>query len=430
MNNFKEIANLLEEIKNTQGTIAKLDLLESHYQKPELQEDLKLVLIHLFDTTITTGIAKKSWNNIKTTKDISFESILGLIRFIQGNNTGKDEIIEQLKYIDLTLKTSEEKQLLYYIATKDVVIGINQKMIQNRLNIFQMFEIMLGSSLKEAKLDTSKDFYLTRKLDGCNITVIKRGSEVSDIVFMTRNGKRKEGLDNLAQEYLSLPNGVYFGEAMYSEEIGDRGAMYRMTVSELNSDKQDKKIVHNIFDMLSLEDWDKRQSTMTYDETFKYVESLLSDVNCPHIQLVEKVFVGQEEFKEIKKHLDQALAKGWEGLMLRYSDSKYEWKRSNNLIKLKQFYSVDLRIIGWEEFKYPNQLGAFIVNYKGNELKVGTGFTAQQRKDFWKDRESYLNKIIEVQAFEETTNKENQQKSLRFPVFVQFRFDKDEESYD
>ena len=66
---------------------------------------------------------------------------------------------------------------------------------------------------------------------------------------------------------------------------------------------------------------------------------------------------------------------------------------------------------------------AFVVDYKGNELRVGTGISKELREKVWADKESYIGITITVRYFEETTNQAGGT-SLRFPVFVDFRYDK------
>ena len=109
----------------------------------------------------------------------------------------------------------------------------------------------------------------------------------------------------------------------------------------------------------------------------------------------------------------------------------YEFKRSKVLQKLKVMSTCDLRVIGFEEGdgKLKGTLGKIICNYKGFDLGVGSGFSEAMRDEVWNNQDKYLGKISEIQYFEETNNDEGGL-SLRFPVFKQWRFDKEEESYE
>lgn len=76
-----------------------------------------------------------------------------------------------------------------------------------------------------------------------------------------------------------------------------------------------------------------------------------------------------------------------------------------------------------------NRLGAITVELpleSGTyQVKVGSGFTQEQRDYFWQHKDEILGKIVEVQYFEITQNQQGGY-SLRFPVFCQVRNDKDE----
>ena len=93
--------------------------------------------------------------------------------------------------------------------------------------------------------------------------------------------------------------------------------------------------------------------------------------------------------------------------------------------------SCDLKIIGFEEGegKYKGVLGNLICDYKGYQLGVGSGFDDGQRKEIWNNQEKYLNRIAEIQYFEETYNDKGGL-SLRFPVFKCIRELGKEVSYE
>ena len=102
------------------------------------------------------------------------------------------------------------------------------------------------------------------------------------------------------------------------------------------------------------------------------------------------------------------------------------------MLKVKQMYPVDLRVVEVIERRGTNKgkVRDLVVKYKGKPLKVGSGLTKEQREKFWEDKSLILGKIITIKYFEETTNKKNNEKSLRFPIFLEVRYDKDEESYN
>lgn len=423
MTNVKEISLLFESIGKTQGTNAKKELLELGL-KSEYSDDLKIVLNHLFNPMISTGISKTSWNSANTKildKTEKFYSIEELVKFVQENNTGKKDTVERIKSFANRFETGYEQLLIYQIATKDINIGISTTTVSKYIHI-PKFEIMLGERLNE-DVDFDRNYILTKKLDGVNLTCFKRGESIS---FFTRQGKQVDGLTDLIEQYKELPDGVYFGEALYSNEneAKDRKELYRLSTGELNSKRENKKISHWIFDYQTLEEWDSEKFITPYSNTINTLENIFSKNKLKNIKMVP--FIYQGTGKEIAfELLKRAKEDGWEGLVLRYSSSVYQKKRSSDFIKLKPFTEVDLRIVGFKEFKHPNQLGAFICEDDEHTIKcsVGSGFSKEQRYNFWKRKNEFLGKICEIQTMEITENKTGQ-KSLRFPVFIRFRDDK------
>ena len=94
--------------------------------------------------------------------------------------------------------------------------------------------------------------------------------------------------------------------------------------------------------------------------------------------------------------------------------------------------TCDIKCIAVEEGegKYAGTLGKIVCDYKGFTLRVGSGFTDEQRNLYWNNQSEIVNQIVEIQYFEESKDKKTGDLSLRFPVFKRVRDDKDEVSYD
>ena len=113
-------------------------------------------------------------------------------------------------------------------------------------------------------------------------------------------------------------------------------------------------------------------------------------------------------------------------------DSIYECKRTNNLIKIKSFKSSDLKIVGVLEGsgKLSGTLGSIVVDYKGNTVNVGSGFTDEQRNEYWAIKDELIGRIAEIKYKEVSKNKDTGLESLQFPVIICIREDKTEPSYE
>jgi DNA ligase-1 len=63
-----------------------------------------------------------------------------------------------------------------------------------------------------------------------------------------------------------------------------------------------------------------------------------------------------------------------------------------------------------------NMLSCVMIKHKDHIVRVGSGFTIDQRQEFYQNPDKILGQIITVQYFEETKNQDGGI-SLRFPTF-------------
>ena len=147
------------------------------------------------------------------------------------------------------------------------------------------------------------------------------------------------------------------------------------------------------------------------------------------LRVLPMLYYGTDQSK-IDELLEQMVAEDKEGLMLN-TDVPYKRTRHKGILKIKRFYTMDLKIVGYEEGtgRLEGTLGALVLEYKGNTVKVGSGFTDEQRTELWNNREDIIGALCEVKYKEISSDKNTGLESLQFPVFVQMRFDKSEVSF-
>ena len=142
-------------------------------------------------------------------------------------------------------------------------------------------------------------------------------------------------------------------------------------------------------------------------------------------------YIGKDE-NMIIKLLDEAVNNDEEGVMVNLADAVYECKRTTNILKAKLMKSCDLCIVGFEEGEgnFKGTLGATLVEYKNNIVKVGSGYQLEERNRIWANKDKLIGRIMEVQYFEESINSKTGLASLRFPVFKDIREIGKEVSYE
>jgi DNA ligase-1 len=197
------------------------------------------------------------------------------------------------------------------------------------------------------------------------------------------------------------------------------------------SDVQSKDAVLNLFDMVTLEEFELGKSDTNQENRSEQVYKWhkVNKDALPSVAVVGHELVdldtpeGQKRYKEINA---QAIAGGYEGIMLKDPEAGYECKRSVAWLKLKPFIEVSLAVVAVEEGTGKNvgKLGALVCEGEDDgkriRVNVGSGFTDSDRDNFWSSRDSLSGNIVEVRADAVTQNQDGTY-SLRFPRFKGFR---------
>ena len=190
-----------------------------------------------------------------------------------------------------------------------------------------------------------------------------------------------------------------------------------------NKNKEKTGVEFRVFDLVPLEDFLNKKSTVNYSfrrKTLSDIQNKFTLFDSEFISLVPVLYCGTDE-NVILPFLNKIVSEGKEGLMLNLN-KPYEFKRTSNLLKVKKMFTMDLEVVGFEEGtgKNKNNLGALLVDFKGNTVGVGSGLTDYLRKEIWENKNKYLGRIAEIQYFEISKDK-NGIESLRFPVLKMFR---------
>ena len=430
---MKTVIEILNNIKETQGTNAKIELLSKHKENQLLVSVLNL----MYNPTISTKIAKKK---IEKDVDINIEHISlnsdhEFVNFLQSKCSGKDsDILSVQEYID-NFQSKSERDILKEVACQTLSIGMDYTNINKSLGyrFIDLYEPMLAYAL-DKRLDKIKEgtrFSASLKLDGFRM-LIKYTDE--GIEAYSRNGLKSEGMEDFLDKIKdSLPyaNMIYDGELLPSKIYEDSAEGYKAIskIARAKGRKNPNDMVFHCFDCVPLDEFTQGESEKSYIDRRFVIEQI---VESEYIKVVKSLGLYTVDSPNLYELLDKVVNEGGEGLMLNELYSKYQTKRSTGILKMKKFYTCDLLCTGVEEGEggFKETLGAIVVNYKGNEVRVGTGFSQDERGLYWSNPDLLIGKIVEIRYFEETTN-EKGTTSLRFPSWIsRIRDDKKQESYN
>lgn len=420
------------KLQSISGAKAKCDFIKSHDEDTYFKRFLYFALNPL----ITYNISKKSLdklmsgNNADGQKLIFFNDIFECCEYLSRLRSMDDATLRQIKtLLDMKYPDQEEKELYMQLLSKTVRLGITGKTINKIIpNLIPEWEVQQAYPVDKYPLKVGTEFWLTQKLNGARATLYEGQ-------LLARSGMPYKGLEHItdALSWLRVAGFVADGELTLKDKgsLSDNEA-FRVATGVLNSDSVNKTVIcYTIFDMIPVKDFDALKPQVTY----KYRRDILNqfaqriDDTEGAVNVLPVLYHGTDQSK-ISELLEQMVREDKEGLMIN-TDVPYRRTRHRGILKVKRFYTMDLPIVRCEEGtgRLEGTLGAFVLKYKGNEVKVGSGFTDEQREYFWKNKDNLTGVLCEVKYKEISQDKGTGLDSLQFPVFVGLRTDKTEVSY-
>lgn len=424
---MEEVIKIFKELQKSSGKRLQ-EILEENKDN----ELLKKILWFVYNPYIVTGLSTKKINKVVKiqTKYTPAKTIEEVFEYLQEHNTGTDT---DIAYVLEFIQGKPDQEMYSQIFTKELKLGITSKTINKVFpNLIPEFNVMLAEKYwdrMEELEKTNLDIIVTQKYDGVRCVAIH---DKSGVKLFSRQGKPIEGLHDLEEQLLWLPFGCYDGELLLNKDNIPSKDLYRETVTVVNSKDQDKKnIVFNIFDTCEVKEFENGYCAAPCIERKKVIQELEKQMKPDWWKSVPILYYGKYDKDIVQQELNKQIALEHEGVMVNIANAPYEAKRTKNILKVKAMQDCDLKIIGFEEGTGKNKgtLGAIIVDYKGFEVRVGSGFTDQDREYFWANQSELLGRVITVQYFEETTNKKDNSLSLRFPVYLELREKGKEVSY-
>jgi DNA ligase-1 len=323
------------------------------------------------------------------------------------------------------------------ILIKDLRCGVSEKTVNKVAKALKkpeysvpVFECQLShdSANHEAKLTGKK--IVERKLDGVRcLTVIDY--EAKTVVQYTRNGKELENFSHVTN-YLSGFIEEFGRSFVIDGEIMSTSFQDLMKSVHRKKDADAGDAVLNVFDIIPLVEFKQGKSVMGQRRRSAFLkgfENIFNDSGfiqiVPQLEFNLDSMIEEIEFKDYMKAM---IAEGFEGVMIKDPDAKYECKRSTAWLKMKPFIEVSLAVTAVEEGTGRNvgKLGAIVCEGTDDGKRIvvncGSGFTDEQRAEFWEAKDTLVGQVVEVRADAATQSQDSEEVwSLRFPRFLRFR---------
>src|SRR5437868_9734528 len=234
---------------------------------------------------------------------------------------------------------------------------------------------MLATLVDEPPAD-EQNWIAERKYDGYRALC---GLSNRRVAMWTRNGLDLVGRFPDIGRALSQ---IVVGDAVIDGEIAILDGQGVPRFELIQQGRNDEAVLF-AFDLLRLDGEDLRARPI--EARRDLLRSLLSNT-------ATNLSVSEELHGRVKDLLTDAASTGWEGVVMKRRGSPYETGRGHDWLKLKALQSQELAIVGWTagEGAAASGIGALLLGVnEGGALefagKVGTGFSAKQRKELLAD---------------------------------------------
>jgi ATP-dependent DNA ligase len=386
-------------------------------------------------------------SHAQTSSKVSYEKFFAMLGALSKRQITGDAA-RSLVTETLSLFSEDDAKYLSRILDKDLRIGasadsVNKAWKANPIpgdmsrKLIPTFEVMLAD-----KCDNTEDFedkvtfpcQADWKYDGQRtIALVREGKPVE---YRARSGKEMEHLAGIFDEdLLAIRAEVGYVFVMDGESFAS-DFTETINAKKVGNDAAKAALRLRAFFMMPLTDWIAQKTSITMRQNRKALETLL--VNRTKITLSG----GREvkDFQDMTAYCAEVTTKGFdnqpnghEGLILKDWESVYVWERSFTWTKVKNFYDVDCKIVGF----YAGKKGKRLANTLGGikvwgrtedgtivESDVGSGFGDALRNEIWTNQDAWLGATVVIKYQEVSKSKNKAVASLRFPTFEHRRDDK------
>lgn len=263
----------------------------------------------------------------------------------------------------------------------------------NDIDSSTLFKPMLAVDFNDFKDKITYPVYVQPKLDGIRCIVRKDG-------MWSRNGKTiisaPHIYNTLAHLFETNPNLIIDGELYIHSNQNDFNTICSLVKktkpTQDDLDESARLIEYWVYDVPS--------HTATFDHRKVSLHQLK---HLDKIKVVPTFRVNNEE--DLKTQYGTFISEGYEGLMVRTVNGKYENKRSKNLMKYKTFHDSEFIILEVHEGKgrLSGKVGQMLFkNEDGKEFYSTVNGTEEYLTELWKQKDNLIGKLATIKYFELT----------------------------
>jgi len=419
MERLREVVKKIKAISNTKGSKAKSEVFQTFKDDDDFITIIKLA----YDPFVNFKIKNIGVIDSLVEPNLTYNEFLTMLTTLRDSNINKT-LRTQAEEL-LKAAHHEDVSILKDIVQKELSIGISTKSMNKAVpNLIPVFEVMLAKPLDSTELTFPVQVDL--KEDGVRcIAVVKDGS----CKLFTRQG-RLMSFPKLEKDFVTLSAD---GDLVFDCEVETKGS--RTAVSGIiNSNikkgyttDSDNLLVAQVFDVLHLEEFTSQNCrTMQKDRTAMLQKLfMVAGGNVKRVAQVESQLA--YSYAKLQEISADYINNGYEGIIVKDLQGKYEFKRSSNWLKVKAVNSTTLKVVGVEQGKGKREgkVGALVCESECGvvSVNVGSGLTDDDIDTFTKTPP--IGKYVEV-LFNVAIQSDDYNWSLFLPRFKEVRIDKTE----
>lgn len=410
---LKSVYQILQNISNTSKSTEKIKIIKENSNNSEF----KRVVFYALDYNKVYNISSVEF--ISSTDKHSNDEIFKFLDFLNTKNGATNEEKHHLNV--LSSSDRETADVVTRIVRKDLRCGASIKTFLKVFSDLPYFEMMtcqsdLDKFLKLTKTANSPVFW-SQKKDGVRTWGINTGKGIK---YISRSGLSYYNFGLLDDEIRRLS--VYIGElgsipyeTPIDGEMIVEGGDFQEIMKNVRTleDRSQVNFQFNIFDIAM-------NIPRPFKDRFHLLKSAFSMEKFKHLKLLDHKVIESPTQEKVLAIMNTAVKGGDEGIVLKSGNSPYEFREKSKFwCKVKPVETFDLLVVGTYSGKtgkkFENTLGGLIVKFHDKEVRVGSGYSEEEREEFLKNTP----KMIEVDCKGITHDG-----SLREPRFIRVRDDK------
>lgn len=440
------ILDIILKIKNTASTNSKKEILSENIENVDLRTAIRLAL----EPSIVYGIKKmpeaKEYDSLS---NMTLSEALEALTVLEERKLTGNAARDYLGGLFYAL-SDDDAQVLRRVVLKNLDCGIQTK---NANDVYGKYFILdepyMRCSLVDAKTVKNITSFKTHgyavvetKMDGQYLN----SAIVNDSLLCTsRNGKVYDFLGMKDADMVQLAKNVQANDDRFESGVvfnseclvmGDDGRVLNRETGNGIIQKAGKgtmapseamRVIFVLWDVIPYNDYKNRIWEVERKERRELLEKSINTLDSEFVRMVQYRKV--TDISEAFDFNSEMIAAGEEGSILKCESGIWKAHTSPKQLKMKMKMQFDMRIVGFEEGsgKRSGMLGSFLLESEDGIVTTGcgTGFSDEQLKEFWDNREKYYKKIVTIESNSLTVSKKTGSISIFLAVFIEIREDKD-----